>query len=90
MKPIAIKDLTPPQRRALNELWRAEEPAAEGVAPPVFPGAIGHAGCALVRKGLAEKLGEFRYTSGHRFIRYRLTAAGRSLAAGCAKRSALT
>ncbi|WP_199030765.1 hypothetical protein [Ralstonia sp. ASV6] len=75
-------NLTPPQRRALSELWRAENLREQDPAKPKFPGAIGHAGKALERRGLVRKLGPFTYQPGFCFMRFQLTDVGRQVAAG--------
>ena len=72
---------TPPQRRALSELWLAETLKEEDPGKPRFPGAIGHVGLALERRGLVLKLGRFMYLPGCCFVRFQLTDLGRSVAA---------
>jgi len=78
--------LTPPQRRALRELWLAEQPGQPG-SPP-YPGAVGHVGVTLVKMGYAERLGTCAYGGGIRLVRYQLTPAGRQAATSANKATA--
>lgn len=76
-------ELTDPERKALIELWMGENLSGMDNHRPAFPGAVGRDGAALVKKGLAERIGPITYERGVRYTAYKLTEAGKDCASEC-------